>query len=122
MMERSEKAKQTARERAERKKLREAQKQAEEEAKKQLRLQKAMAKAQETQEQYKDLTWEQIRQMEDSKRKERIEARKRQLLAESALPPSLAQSISRMSSKILEQEKPVQFRAEDPEKVQVILS
>lgn len=125
MMERAKKAENSAKIRADRKTMRELNRASEQEAKRKNHIQTALEKAKESLEPYKDLTWEQIQTLQATKRKERIEARQRQLLSESSLPPSLTQSMNRVDSsksavrisKSLEFEKPYQFKATDPETV-----
>ena len=128
-MERAKKAEESAKIRADQKAMRELEKEAEKEAKKKKRIQTALEKAKESFEPFKDLTWEQLQTLQTAKRKERIEARQRQLLSESELPPSLTQSMNRVDSsksavrvsKSLEFEKPYQFKATDPETVSAIV-
>lgn len=68
------------------------------------------------------LSWRELQEIEEAKRRDRIEAHKQRLMAESALPSSIAESLQRprkeTPASIAAAPRTTEFKAEDPGKVQ----
>lgn len=68
------------------------------------------------------LSWHELREIEEAKRRDRIERRKQQLLSSSTLPMGIAENMEKKSKRAVTPsstrgEGSATFKAEDPEKV-----
>jgi hypothetical protein len=114
-----------SKQRREKRKVLEKEKERELEREKARKAKALLEKVVESQGVKKELSWQKLQELKEMQRKERIEAMKQELLASSALPARLAESMSRAesvkslnrASKSLEWEPSTDFKADDPDKV-----
>ena len=71
------------------------------------------------------LSWHELREIEEAKRRDRIERRKQQLISSSTLPMGIAESMEKSKRAVTPSstrgEVSTTFKAEDPEKVLLLL-